>query len=469
MTFDLNFKSICMNAKLKSFFGYWLIPCLIFLIFDLIQIESFSKINFKAYLYIGLLMSIISFNLIFQLPKLEARIKIKWKSIVGILLLNFISTFIFSFFYTIFLFDTFLKDYDLNSFQINVYQSLFSCFILLIYLLISELWFKKELTFQFYYSLKTNVLLFSLSFLFLALIQFLLVKDIYKVFNSETYLEMILKDFFNMFCWTLIVHVLVVAFEKIKLKFTINIILVFFISFVLFFVTFLKTDFIHTRIISSIFFNFFFFFLVLGIFYFYKLIHNNRKLNIEKLIVSQEYLNLKNQINPHFLFNNLNTLIGFIEENPKKAIDFGHHLSSVYRYYLEVNKEDFIALEKEIEFISHYLNVNKAKFHENLNYTISLSDGLHGYILNHSLQEVIDNVFKHNIIDDQHSVHLEIKVQNDYLVIKNNKHIKDNVQSNHAGLNNIKKRYFLLTQKEVIVIQTDKYFEIHLPILTYEA
>lgn len=50
MTFDLNFKSICMNAKLKSFFGYWLIPCLVFLIFDLIQIESYSKINFKAYL-----------------------------------------------------------------------------------------------------------------------------------------------------------------------------------------------------------------------------------------------------------------------------------------------------------------------------------------------------------------------------------------------------------------------------------
>ena len=469
MTFDLNFKSICMNAKLKSFLGYWLFPCFVFLIVDLFQIESFSKINSKAYLYIGLLMSIISFNLNFQLPKLEARIKIKWKSIVGILLLNFISTLIFSFFYKIFLYDTFLRDYDFNSFQINIYQSLSSCFFLLIYLLISELWFKKELKIQFYYSLKTNLTLFSLSFLCLAVIQFLSVKDIYKVFNSETYLEMILKDFLEVFCWTLIVHILLVAFEKIKLKFTINLILVFFISWVLFFVTFLKTDFLNTRIISSFFFNFFFFSLVIGVFYFFKLIHNNRKLNIEKLVISQEYLDLKNQINPHFLFNNLNILIAFIEENPKKAIDFGHHLSSVYRHYLEVNEEDFIKLEKEIEFISDYLNVGKAKFHENLNYSIPLSNGLQGYILNHSLQEVIDNVFKHNIIDDQHSLHLEIKIQSNHLVIKNNKHSKVNVQSNHSGLDNIKKRYFLLTQKEVIVIQTDKYFEIYLPILTYEA
>lgn len=178
-----------------------------------------------------------------------------------------------------------------------------------------------------------------------------------------------------------------------------------------------------------------------------------------------EYLQLKNQINPHFLFNNLNTLIAFIEINPQKAIEFGHHLSNVYRHYLKVENDDFVKLANEIDFTKEYTAVFKAKFEDGFAFKIINEANENQYILSLSLQELIDNIFKHNVLDAKNPIAIEVQINQNELIIKNT---KNNKQANHStkkGLENINKRYNLLTKKEITIIENDTFFEVRIPIL----
>ncbi|MDI1256671.1 MAG: histidine kinase [Flavobacterium sp.] len=181
-----------------------------------------------------------------------------------------------------------------------------------------------------------------------------------------------------------------------------------------------------------------------------------------------EYLELKNQINPHFLFNNLNTLIAFIEINPQKAIAFGHHLSNVYRHYLKNQSEDFVSLTEELAFIKEYLEIYKAKFESGFTFEITGNNSADQYILSVSLQELTDNVFKHNNLEEDHPMSIVINVNDKKLVFANSVHPKTDIVSNNSGLKNISKRYKILTGKDITVEKTDTSFSVSIPILTTE-
>lgn len=177
-----------------------------------------------------------------------------------------------------------------------------------------------------------------------------------------------------------------------------------------------------------------------------------------------EYLELKNQINPHFLFNNINTLITFIELNPDKAIAFAHNLANVYRHYLKNQSEDFVLLESEIDFILQYLEIYKAKFESGFNYNIKANTA-DLYVLSSSLQEIIDNIFKHNLLDDSLPIQIIIYTENDYLIIQNTVEEKVIETSDQSGLKNINKRYEILIQKSIEINCDSGVFSVKLPIL----
>lgn len=177
-----------------------------------------------------------------------------------------------------------------------------------------------------------------------------------------------------------------------------------------------------------------------------------------------EYLQLKNQINPHFLFNNLNTLITFIELNPDKAIAFGHNLANVYRHYLKNQTEDFVLLQTEIDFISEYLQIYKAKFESGFDFEIDLESSDY-YLLSSCLQEVIDNIFKHNILEETNPIKIKIFIKDEYLVISNSINLRKDPNSIQSGLQNIKKRYEILIQKSVSITSNETSFIIQLPII----
>lgn len=182
-----------------------------------------------------------------------------------------------------------------------------------------------------------------------------------------------------------------------------------------------------------------------------------------------EYLQLKNQINPHFLFNNLNTLISFIEINPKKAVEFGHHLSNTYRHYLKNQNDDFVLLKEELEFIKEYLEIYKAKFENGFSFEISALPKENEYMLSLSLQEIVDNVFKHNKMDEESHLEIRISTGDDGLLIENSVSNRLNKQSNQIGLENINKRYKILTNKEIQIVSTSSMHQVSLPILTLES
>lgn len=181
-----------------------------------------------------------------------------------------------------------------------------------------------------------------------------------------------------------------------------------------------------------------------------------------------EYLQLKNQVNPHFLFNNLNTLISFIEIEPKKAIEFGHHLSNVYRHYLKNETEDFVVLSDELQFINEYLEIYKAKFDSGFSFEIKNDATQNLYILSFSLQEIIDNIFKHNILDEENPIEIRISSEDNYLKITNSVNPQSKVISTKNGLQNINNRNKILINKEILISKNESSFEIKIPTLKLE-
>ena len=202
--------------------------------------------------------------------------------------------------------------------------------------------------------------------------------------------------------------------------------------------------------------------------YYRNQINEKKLLKLQNIQKDAQYLELKNQINPHFLFNNLNTLISFIEVNPTKAIDFGHNLANVYRHYLKKHDEDFILLKDELLFIKEYLEIYKAKFENGFNFSISEDFRDNQYVLSSSIQELIDNIFKHNNLDEDQPIEIKIYTENDYLVIYNSIDSNNLADSMNTGLDNINKRYQILTNSSIVITKDKNSFSVQLPILNLE-
>ncbi len=184
--------------------------------------------------------------------------------------------------------------------------------------------------------------------------------------------------------------------------------------------------------------------------------------------ISAEFATLKNQINPHFLFNSLNTLTSLIEENPKTATDFVQKLSSVYRYVLTQKDKEIIPLNEELAFVQSYIYLNQIRFGTNLRTHIHIEPQFQqAKIVTLSLQMLIENCIKHNIISADKPLTIYIGVFNRKVFVRNNLQPKTGVNndSNGIGLHNIVHRYSLLTQEEVEILEDGKEFMVSLPLL----
>lgn len=183
--------------------------------------------------------------------------------------------------------------------------------------------------------------------------------------------------------------------------------------------------------------------------------------------VESQLESLRNQVNPHFLFNSLNTLAYLIPEDPDKAVRFLQQLSSVYRYVLESRDTKLIPLCKELEFLNAYVFLLQERFGGNLQMNIKGLEGRKNIaIVPLSLQMLIENVIKHNIISVEKPLTIDVFAENGHLVIRNNLQKKNQVMdSTGVGLQNIRDRYRMVTDKQVEVIASQQYFTVALPIL----
>lgn len=180
--------------------------------------------------------------------------------------------------------------------------------------------------------------------------------------------------------------------------------------------------------------------------------------------VSSQYRNLKSQVNPHFLFNSLNALSSLVYDDQDKAVEFIRKLSEVYRYVLDQSENEVVALEEELMFVRSYIFLQQIRFGQNLIYEENIPEVLDKYVLPVSVQMLIENAIKHNIVDHEHQLYIKLDIDNDYLTISNNLHPKK-VASTGIGLDNLKTRYAHLIDRDMRVIQSDNKFIVEMPLL----
>jgi len=180
-----------------------------------------------------------------------------------------------------------------------------------------------------------------------------------------------------------------------------------------------------------------------------------------------QYHHLKNQVNPHFLFNTLTSLDGLIQTDPELASDFVRHLSKVYRYVLEHKENEVVSLQTEIDFIQHYISLLNIRYKNTLEIRMNISPvAREKGIVTVTLQMLIDNAIKHNSLETEAPLTIRIWDDEGYLHVSNNKQLRRQIEtSNKQGLEQLKELYSYLSKQEILVNETPENFEIIIPLL----
>ncbi len=189
------------------------------------------------------------------------------------------------------------------------------------------------------------------------------------------------------------------------------------------------------------------------------------ELDKEKALV--QYDNLRNQLNPHFLFNALSSLNSLIFENPQLASDFLQQLAKVYRYVLEHKEKNLVTLQTEINFVNHYAQLLKTRFESAVEITYQLSDESRELkIVPVTLQILFENAVKHNIVSTATPLRIVISDEDGMLVVQNNIQRKQRVESsNGQGLENLKNLYRYLSVRKVLVVEDPDTFAVKIPLI----
>jgi LytS/YehU family sensor histidine kinase len=205
-----------------------------------------------------------------------------------------------------------------------------------------------------------------------------------------------------------------------------------------------------------------------GITYFFNWRNNLVSLaNMQREQTVVKYDALRNQLNPHFLFNALTSLNSLIFDNPQLASDFLQQLSKVYRYVLQNKEKETVSLSTELDFIYNYTFLLKTRFSSGIEFNINLSEeAKEKEIVPVTLQILIENAVKHNIISFSDPLKISITEQDSYLILENNINKKTQVEtSNKQGLENLKSLYRYLIDKPIQIIETKKIFTVKIPLI----
>jgi len=178
------------------------------------------------------------------------------------------------------------------------------------------------------------------------------------------------------------------------------------------------------------------------------------------------YESLKNQVNPHFLFNSLNALTNLVYEDQDKAVNFIKQLSEVYRYVLDTRDQEVVPLEEELKFLKSYAYLQQIRFGDKLAIDLSLN-GVKSMVAPLALQMLIENAVKHNEVSEENPLKVKIYSAGNFIVVENNVQKKSlpGESSSGVGLENIKRRYEFLSPEKIIIDLTENEFLVKLPVI----
>lgn len=181
--------------------------------------------------------------------------------------------------------------------------------------------------------------------------------------------------------------------------------------------------------------------------------------------IQLRYNALRNQVNPHFLFNSLSVLSALVDTDSKKAQRFIRKFSDIYRYVLEQRDKELVPLKVELDFIESFVDLNLVRHEDNLKVDF-LIDNFEGLIVPMSLQILIENCLKHNVVSSDMPLEIKILREGDYIIVENKMQEKSVIQSaGGIGLETMKKRYQYLSSKPIIVDNSNGVFRVKIPIL----
>lgn len=194
----------------------------------------------------------------------------------------------------------------------------------------------------------------------------------------------------------------------------------------------------------------------------------------QKLIAKSanaQFESLKNQLDPHFLFNSLNVLSSLIDENPTQAQRFTASMSKIYRYVLEQKDKELVTVEEEIEFAKIYCDLLKTRFEDSVSFDFKVNESdLKFFVVPLALQLLLENCIKHNFATSTKPLNIKIYSENGYLFIENNLQHREQVkESAGIGLSNIVQRYSILTKQNVFIEKSSDFFRVKIPILTQKT
>jgi len=190
---------------------------------------------------------------------------------------------------------------------------------------------------------------------------------------------------------------------------------------------------------------------------------------LKKENIQSKFEVLKNQIDPHFFFNSLSVLTSLVYKDANQSAEYITQLSKMYRYILEGKNQSLASVDDELKFLDSYIFLIKVRYNENICFEIKIADDLRNsvYLPKNSLQMLVENAIKHNRFDDDEPLIVRISANNEYILVANNKNKRELIEgSSRIGLENIKKRYELIGDHELLIEETDMSFTVKLPKLS---
>ena len=196
-------------------------------------------------------------------------------------------------------------------------------------------------------------------------------------------------------------------------------------------------------------------------------IQSERTLKLQNDNAKMQYQQLKNQINPHFLFNSLNVLVSLINKDADRATDYTRKLSEIYRYVLSYDQQETISVREELDFIKNYIEILKIRFGEGINVAYDLKrEDLRRKIPPMALQVLVENAVNHNALTPSNPLLIQIYSDNKDIIVSNNIIPRMRVASSfRIGLQNLKKKYLLISNNDICVNRNDHEFTVRLPLL----
>lgn len=212
----------------------------------------------------------------------------------------------------------------------------------------------------------------------------------------------------------------------------------------------------------------------------YEILFLNKERELDNKIVRQldrersqaELEALRNELDPHFIFNSLNTLNHLILNNPQQAYSFNNNLAQVYKYFLLNRHNELISISEELEFIDSYFFLLKIRHDDKLNLETELDEYNEKFLMIPplALQILIENAIKHNEFNHEQPLHIRIAMNHAYLKVTNNVKPKLHlVHSTGIGLKNLSSRYRILCNKDIVIENTEKEFTVKLPLISRQV